>query len=136
MIRSDDVEDLVQESFVKAWKNFHQFQHGSSFRTWIYRIAMNTCYDYLKKKKPDYLSDVSEQVVGEDSLSDRDLIDRALLGLSPKMREVFILYYKFNYKLNEIASMLDCSEGTVKSRLYKAKEIFSKFVEQNGGYRE
>ena len=50
MVNSSDVDDLVQETFLKAWKCFKKFEAKSSFRTWVYRIAMNITYDYLKKK--------------------------------------------------------------------------------------
>lgn len=130
MVRSEIVNDLVQEAFYKAWKNYAGFKKNSSFRTWVYRIAMNVTYDYLRRKpQPDQYQE-EELFDNELSYEMRDLITKGLSELKPRQREVFILYYKLGHKQKEIAELLDISEGTVKSRLFHAKEKFILFFQQ------
>lgn len=136
MVRSDRIDDLVQETFLKAWKAFHQFERKSNFKTWIYRIAMNCTYDYLKKESKYVNSDESFEEGASDSNDLKDLISKALKELPLKQREVFVLYYKFEYKINDIADLLKIAPGTVKSRLSISKKIFKDYIEANGGRYE
>lgn len=132
MVRSDVVDDLVQETFVKAWKNFRKFEENSRFRTWIYRIAMNVTYDYLKKNSSNELKELTEVEIKGEDIALKDLIDKGLLQLTIEQREVFILFYKMNYKQSEIAELLKIPAGTVKSRLFHAREVFEKYLKENG----
>ena len=134
MIRSESVDDLVQETFIKAWKSFSTFENKSSFRTWIYRIAHNVACDYLRKtkNKPGYTENIDELQGKEEKYEIKDLIDRSLFLLDEKKREVFILYYKMEYNMSEVAALIEIPEGTVKSRLFKAREIVQKFLLENG----
>ena len=133
MIRSHQVDDLVQETYLKAWKNFNSFKNKSSFKTWVYRIAMNVTYDFLKKNKSDFnIDDCHLENANNVDVATEDLITKALLKLNEKQREVFVLFYKFGYTTNEIAKLVEVKEGTVKSRLYYAKEIFEDFVKEVG----
>lgn len=132
MVRSDVVDDLVQEVYLKAWKNFNKFEGRSSFKTWIYRIAKNITYDYLKKEQNQF-EELNEESLGhQDELDFPDLITKGLMKLTIKKREVFILYYKLGHTTNEIAELLEISEGTVKSRLHTARDEFIVFLEENG----
>lgn len=133
MIRSHHVDDLVQETYLKAWKSFSSFENKASFKTWIYRVAMNVTYDFLKKNQSDLNVD-DYQVEDENrvDIATEDLITKALLKLNEKQREVFVLFYKFGYTTAEIAKLVDVKEGTVKSRLHYAKETFEKFVKDVG----
>jgi RNA polymerase sigma-70 factor (ECF subfamily) len=77
MVKSSDVDDLVLETFLKAWRSFKHFEAKSSFKTWIYRIAMNTTYDYLKKSKvniPELHEELTES--RELSIEMSDLISK------------------------------------------------------------
>ena len=137
MVRSSDVEDLVQESYLKAWKSFRLFDQKSSFKTWIYRIAMNTTYDYLRKSKEVNSQETIDSSSGiSDDLSDKDLVTKSLMELSIKHREVFILFYKFDYKIDEIADTLSVPSGTVKSRLNKARDVFKNAIAIHGDGHE
>lgn len=137
MVRSSDVEDLVQESYLKAWKSFRSFDQRSSFKTWIYRIAMNTTYDYIRKSKEVHSQEVIDASSDtSDNLSDKDLITKSLLELTVKHREVFILFYKFDYKVDEIADMLSLPSGTVKSRLNKGRDVFKNAIVTHGDGHE
>ena len=133
MVRSEVVDDLVQETFIKAWRSYSEFGYKANFRTWIYRIAMNTTVDYLRKKK-EVLDNSEERhaSLSQDVVELKDLIDKGLKLLEIKIREPFILFYKFNYTALEISNLMEIPEGTVKSRLFKAKGIFQSYLEQNG----
>ena len=133
MIRSHHVDDLVQETYLKAWKSFKSFESKASFKTWIYRIAMNVTYDFLRKKTNDLNIDDYQLVdTSKDDLTNEDLISKALLKLNENQREVFILFYKFGYTTIEIAELIEIKEGTVKSSLHYAKESFVEFVKEDG----
>ena len=134
MIRSDDVDDLVQETFVKAWKSFSKFKSESSFKTWIHRIAINTVYDFSRKNARPVMAFQDESVVSDQST--KDLISKALLSMDFKYRELLVLSYKFEYTNKEIAELLDFKEGTVKSRLHSAKKEFSSFCKKEGAFNE
>lgn len=129
MIRSDEVDDLVQETFIKAWKSFEKFENRSNMRTWLHRIAMNTVYDHFRKcKKIPEL----ELVESNDKPEQKDLVTKALFGMDLNYREVLILNYKFGYSMEEIAEILQTKVGTVKSRLHTAKEKFKEYCEKEG----
>ena len=132
MIRNDSVDDLVQETFLKAYKSIEKFQNNSSFKTWIYRIAMNTVYDELRKNKTQKVEILIDKEHHDDNKGTKDLIDKAILDLSLDHREVFILFYKFGYSHEEIANMLKLKVGTIKSRIHYAKESFTHFLTKNG----
>jgi RNA polymerase sigma-70 factor (ECF subfamily) len=133
MVRSEVVDDIVQETFFKAWKARKSFKKDSNFKTWIYRIAMNSTYDNLNKMSRDNDYKSSLYIENETSINsdDKDLINKGLLALSVKHREVFILYYKMGYSLREISGLVGISEGTVKSRLHYAKDKFTVFIKTN-----
>lgn len=136
MVRNESVDDLVQETFYKAWRSFHKFRNGSSHRTWLYRIAMNSVYDYLRSNK-NYveLCDIelpdTNQSVSENAMLS-NIIDCGIRLMGPKHREVFMLYYHMGHSISEIAKLLKVSEGTVKSRLYYARDSFTHYLKANG----
>ena len=136
MIRNDNVDDLVQETFLKAYKSIESFKNESSFKTWIYRIAMNTVYDDLRKNKIRQVEVLIDKGYHDDHKGTKDLIDKAILNLSLDHREIFILFYKFGYSHEEIAKMLKLKVGTIKSRIHYAKESFTHFFIKNGANYE
>lgn len=133
MVNSNDIDDLVQETFLKAWKSFDKFEKKSSFRTWIYRIAMNVSYDYLKKNKEEIcqFSDDLEDFK-EANLEMTDLVSKGLMTLSLEQREAFTLHYQIGLTYLEAGELLDIPEGTVKSRVNSAKKVFINFLKENG----
>ena len=135
MVRSDDIDDLVQDTFVKAWSNLKNFNNESSFKTWIHRIGVNTAYDYLRKNKKPVLV-TSYKKAREEDLSEKDLITKALMSLEFKYRELLVLSYKFEYTNKEIADIVGLKEGTVKSRLHTAKKEFKSFCLKEGVHFE
>jgi RNA polymerase sigma factor (sigma-70 family) len=137
----EDAEDMVQDVFVKAYSSLKNFRGTSSFYTWIYRIAINRTINFLKKRKKKQalsLNDVDEGVerdpayvelsarespVRDASLSElQEKLNKALLTLSEKHRTVVVLHDIQGLPHDEIARMTGCSQGTVRSRLFYARQ--------------
>jgi len=141
----DAAEDLTQETFVKAWKNLKKFDQSKNFRTWLYTIAKNTAFDWLKKKKEipfstftdeegeSWLENVADGTDLPDEILERkniaEELDEILQKLSPHYRAILLLHYKEDFSLHEIAEILGEPYNTIKSRhrrgLRKLKEYFT-----------
>ena len=133
-----EAEDLTQEVFVKMWRNLKRFNRNKKFKTWIFTIAKNTCFDFLRKKKKIsilslekyfYLADFNplpNEVFEKEGLKKK--IQEVIKDLSFKTREVLNLYYNNGLTLKEIAEVLEEPINTVKSRhlraIVKLKNIF------------
>jgi RNA polymerase sigma-70 factor (ECF subfamily) len=137
-----DAWDLAQDSFVKAWKSIARFRGQSSFYTWIYRIVMNVTIDSLRKKQVrgatefddaiqlKEIDPASRTVPHADALPHENLenqeirgrIDAAIAELSPEHRAVILMKEIEGMQYHEIAESLDCSIGTVMSRLFYARK--------------
>lgn len=135
---SEDAKDIYQETFIRVFKSLSKFQRKSEFSTWLYRIATNVCLTHKEKKLRH--SEVPIDGDGEEGLhSDRAVsdhrtddrlhgneitrrIDAALMELSPQQRLVFTLRHYQDYKLKDIAVMMNCAEGTVKKYLFDATQ--------------
>ncbi len=138
-----DAWDLAQESFIKAWKSIKRFRGRSSFYTWIYRIVMNVTIDWLRKKQVKgagmefddalqlkEIDPASKTVPKADPLPHermerreiRAKIDKAIAQLSPEHRAVILMKEIEEMQYHEIAETLDCSIGTVMSRLFYARK--------------
>ena len=123
-------EDLLQEIFLKVFSHLDDVQKTDTFVGWVYRIALNTCYSYLRANKAKFQKTIS-LTGGESAIQDtcavfedqdaRKSLDRAIETLPHKLREVFLLHDVQGYKHNEIARMLGLSIGTSKSQLFKAR---------------
>ncbi|MFC1587000.1 sigma-70 family RNA polymerase sigma factor [Planctomycetota bacterium] len=141
---ADEADNLLQETFFKAYKALDQFKQESQFSTWLYRIAMNNCASYLRKlktvKHQKLLSLDTAWGGGEDSgklqMADKTItpyeelvgserqmvIQNAITELEPDLRRIVVLKDVENYSYEEIAEIIGCPMGTVKSRLFKARE--------------
>lgn len=124
-------EDAVQETFIRAYAKYHTFRGDCTEKTWLTRIAINICKDMMRKrsfaeKPPDEaLPDRADpSPTPEDEVLDRDR-SRALMEevtrLEPIYREVVLLFYYSGLKVQEIAQALNTREGTVKTRLMRAR---------------
>lgn len=137
----EDAEDLVQDVFVKAYRSLERFRGGSSFYTWIYRIAINHTINFLKKRRkvtaislndedqgierdPAYVElSARESPVRDAFLSElQEELNKALLALSEKHRTVVVLHDIQGIPHDEIARMTGVSQGTVRSRLFYARQ--------------
>ena len=118
---SDDAEDISQEVFISVYKNLKKFKGESSIYTWIYRIAINKTYDFLKKNKT--MLEINEEILSLEYNIDMDrdmILAEKLKKISMQEREFVILKDLYGYKLKEIAEMKDMNLSTVKSIYYKA----------------
>lgn len=137
----EDSSDLSQEAFIKAFQSIGRFQGKSSFFTWLYRIAVNTTLSHLKKNRHRRFlsyeniteetgsSEVFEALAAKTSTEKPTLIkelqhklNEALQTLSVKHRTVLVLFEIDNLSHQEIAGIMNCSVGTVRSRLHYAKK--------------
>ena len=130
VIDHEDTDDVLQDVFIKIWKNINNFREDSSLFTWIYRIATNESLNYLKKKKRRFmlpLVDIKSEL--EAKLDQSPLIDgdeiqirlqKALLQLPDKQRLVFNMKYFDDMKYDEIAEITGTSVGALKASYHHA----------------
>jgi len=132
----DDVDDIAQEVFVRAYRSIGSFRGDAEFSTWVYRIAVNTTIKLMKKIKSGQAGSIDDPAVGlsdalvssESQQPDRiverkarnEALRKAVDGLPEKHRTVVVLHYFENLACDEIAKVLGCSVGTVWSRLHYA----------------
>ncbi len=138
VISHDDTNDIVQDVFIKAWQALPKFRQDSSLYTWIYRIATNEALTFLKKKKRRNLMpmvDVSKQL--EETLEadayyrGNDMekkLQKAILALPEKQRVVFNMRYFDEMKYEDMAKVLDTSEGALKASYHHAVKKIEKSV--------
>lgn len=138
VIDHDDADDLVQESFLKAWRNIDSFREDAQFYTWLYRIATNECLNFLRKKKNRFflpLNDVTREL--ESKLDSRNLIEgdeiqfklqKALLKLPDKQRMVFNMKYFDDMKYEEISVITDTSIGALKASYHHAVKKIEEYL--------
>jgi len=136
--RHEDIEDIAQQVFVKAYFSLKRFDGRAAFSTWLYRITLNECWDLLRKKKVRpllYESDLSEEqaqrVAASESdgegpdirqrLEDRQRVERLLEGLEERDKLMLILKEVEGFSIEEIADVLDLNANTVKVRLFRAR---------------
>ena len=137
----EDANDLAQDSFIKAYSALKSFKGGSSFYTWLYRIAVNKTINFLKQRKnrthmslndldfnaendPDLVALVSDKNPRRDAgLNElQEKLNEALLKLSEPHRLVVVLHDVQGQSHEEIAKVMDCNIGTVRSRLFYARQ--------------
>lgn len=131
---ADDARDLLQEGFIKIFKNLSKYRGDGSFEGWIRRIFVNTSIEHFRKKV--YLQDVTE--TQERTLEDKewnvldDLAEKDIMKmihqLSPGYKAVFNMHVIEGYSHKEIADILGINEGTSKSQLARAKMVLKKMV--------
>lgn len=126
-----DAEDILQNVFIKIFKNVDKLEDKSAIKTWIYRITKNTIIDYYKKKKdvsvsPETLHFLEDEVIDVDNMNDdiSKCMSSMIFELPDKYQEVYELYEKKDMKHKEIAEELDISVSASKVRLKRAKEMF------------
>ncbi|MCD4812259.1 sigma-70 family RNA polymerase sigma factor [bacterium] len=145
---AEEAQDIAQEVFVRAYKNLSKFRHESSFYTWLYRIAVNIVYTQAKKAsrrrelydqafkdlrmKPGKMPETPEGLAQLEEL--KEMILRAIRQLDPRFRQVLILKEIEGHDVSEVAKMLKLPQGTVKSRLYRAREDLRHIIQSWKAY--
>ena len=146
--RSEDAQDITQETFVKVWRTLDRYKTGKSFKTWLFTIARNTAIDHLRKKRMPAFSEFNdaegknplietladtgdtpaERAVRQD---EERVLEEALITLSPVDREIMHLHYHQDMTFDAIGRMQNKPLDTVKSRhrraLQKMREYFEKW---------
>jgi len=138
VIDHDDADDIVQDVFVKIWKNLPGFRNDAQLYTWMYRIATNECITFLNKKKQKNnisLDDVDYELADTLSSSDQfsgDQIQRklqeAILTLPDKQRLVFNMKYFDDMKYEEMSDVLGTSVGALKASYHLAVKKIESFI--------
>jgi len=152
----EDAEDVVQEAFLKAYRNLDQFQGQSKFYTWLVRIAVNEALMRLRRRRPEKIVSIDEDIqTDEDAIPReiadwspnpeqlykqselREILDKTIQGLPPGFRTVFILRDVEGLSTEETAQALELSVPAVKSRLLRARlqlrERLTKYFKKRNG---
>jgi len=150
--RREDVEDIAQQVFVKAYFSLKRFDQRAAFSTWLYKITVNECWDLLRKKKVRpliYESDLSEEQARQfdgsekhenlgpdtsETLEMRQHVDRLLAGIDERDRMMLILKEVEGFAVEEIAQMLDLNANTVKVRLFRARRRIVSQARERGSH--
>ncbi|MFA5535810.1 MAG: sigma-70 family RNA polymerase sigma factor [Bacillota bacterium] len=146
----DDANDLAQEAFIRAFKGIENFRGDASFKTWLYHIVANVCRDELRRVKRQPTVSLNSPIMTEDGEINREqedwtfapeivyenkemqeLVQRLLNELIPEYRQVLILRELQGFTYDEIAVALDCSLGTVKSRISRGRKVLKDLIIEN-----
>lgn len=145
----DDVADITQDTFIKAYKALENFNFNYSFSSWLFKIASNTCIDFLRKKRFDTISiersgksdedDFYIEIPDSTLLPDitllaterNDAIRKAIESLPTKYREIIQLRYNEELEYEEIALRLNLPLGTVKAHLFRARKLLHYSLKKN-----
>ncbi len=139
VIDHDDADDLVQEVFIKVWKNLGNFREDSQLYTWLYRIATNECITFLNKKKLHQHVSLDDDSAGYliETLADSPYFDgnqiqqklqQALLTLPQKQRQVFNMKYFDELKYEEMSEILGTSVGALKASYHLAVKKIEQYL--------
>ena len=141
-----DARDLTQEAFIRVYRAWRSFQPGTSFLSWVYRIVTNLHRDELRRRKGRYQEEIPEDNAPQEFGGERPLavtpiedyvegqlsepLARALDMLSPDQRQVVVLADIEEYSYQEIADIMGCSIGTVRSRLHRARALLRRLLQK------
>ena len=146
--RDEDAREICQEAFLRAFRGLERFKGQARFSSWLYRIALNLCHDWLRRRRrggfvqpPEdaepgelgVVDPISETV--EDLIIRRDLgraVARAMALLPPEQRTVIVLKEYHGFTFREIAELAECPLSTVKTRLYQGLNVLRKQLERQG----
>ncbi|MEC5394635.1 RNA polymerase sigma factor [Bergeyella sp. RCAD1439] len=133
----DNAQDVLQDTFIKAYQNFHQFKQDSQLYTWLYRIATNEALQWLNKNKKMLKADgdaehYMQNLVASNASSDADeiqiLLQQAIQALPEKQRLVFTLRYYDELSYDELSKLLEMSVGTLKTNYHYAKSKIEDYI--------
>lgn len=139
VLNNHDAEDIVASAFLQAARHFDNFDPArAKFSTWVITIAHNTMISHWRKNRPtSMLEDVPENLVSQsatqESLADRDLVDRLLASLNETERQLVIMKYRESYRNVEIAEELNMNASTVSTKLANALAKMRVIVENEMG---
>ena len=140
IVDHDLAQDVLQDTFIKAYQNFHQFKQDSQLYTWLYRIATNESLQQLNKlkkmQKTDedaeyYLQNLVAENVESDAEEIQILLQKAIQTLPEKQKLVFTMRYYEDLPYEEISQILDMSVGTLKTNYHYAKQKVEDVLKAN-----
>lgn len=133
----DDVCDAIQNALMSAYKNISKLQNNQYFSTWIIRILINKCYDIAKdnQKRNNNVIDIADYNTDEgvrsyDTYNSDSIVENVLNQIDEELKTVTVLYYYNDYSVSEISRIIDIPEGTVKSRLSRARSKIYEIVKR------
>lgn len=151
----EDAAELTQEAFLNAWRGLGRFQGESSFSTWLYRLATNACIDFLRREKRRQNLSMTVSLDDEEEARQVELPDErytpeaeleraetrravaaGLEKLTPEHRQVLVMREINGLSYAEIGSVLGLEEGTVKSRIARARNALRKVLTERGNFFE
>ena len=140
VLTHDDADDVLQNTFLKAWKNLPTFQGKAKLSTWLYRIAINEALDFLRHQKTATLSSadadltVANRLMADDYFDgdkSQALLQEAIATLPDVKRTVFTLRYYDEMKYSEMSEILGTSEGSLKASYHIAVQKITDYVKRN-----
>lgn len=136
VLNQQDAEDIVSEAVLKGYSHLEDLKNAKKMKAWLFRILVNESKDYLKKRsRIDLVEDSSLfEDNGDDNENTYDLLE-FVCQLDYIYKEVVILYYFEDFNVKEIATILDISEGTIKSRLSRARAKLKEFLENDNKWK-
>jgi len=143
-----EAEDVVQDTFLRVYRNLERYNETMKFSTWIYRIATNLCIDRLRRRKPGFSLDAETEghdgldgysmLPGDDRTPEsetilsetKEIVRRAIDTLPAKYKSVMVLRYLEDMSLQEVGDVLDMPVTTVKTRVHRGREFLRKKLER------
>lgn len=137
MVGWEDAEDVLQQVYLQVFRTLGQFSSQSQFETWLYRVSVNESLQFLRKQRRRRLDSLESDVMDRRPDQERDfdhkeLMERALARLEPELRSLFLLREVENLSYAEIAEALQIPEGTVASRLSRARQLLKQYLVELG----
>ncbi|HSP86969.1 MAG TPA: sigma-70 family RNA polymerase sigma factor, partial [Ignavibacteriaceae bacterium] len=126
--RSEYVDDIAQDVFITVFKNLKHFRFESQFTTWLYRITVNKCKDHLRKMRirSVFVPVVNSEDRGYNQINDNidipEIVRKSISKLPEKLRTPLLLKDIEGFSYQEIADTIQCEVGTIKSRIFRARE--------------
>ena len=132
----DDTCDAIQETLISAYKNLNSLKNQKYFSTWIIRILINKCYDIIEKNRK--VVAINQKMEIENTgyyqfYASESILENVLNNIDSDLRTVTVLYYYDELSVSEIAETLNIPEGTVKSRLSRARNTIFEILKQKEG---
>lgn len=142
VLTHDNADDVLQETFIKAWTNIDTFQGKSKISTWLYRIAINEALDFLRRQKSqqptldiDDANGVANTLLADDYFDGDEaqaILQQAIATLPDVQRAVFTMKYYDNMKYSEMSKILGTSEGGLKASYHIAVTKIKEYLERKG----
>ena len=133
----EEAEDVVQETFIRVFNKIDTFKEKSGLYTWIYAIALNLSRDRMRMKQD--MLELNDEMIGNNDLEaqvemniDRELLRKGIFEMNSLYREVLVLFYFEELSIKEISNLLNEKEGTIKSKLFRGRNILKESLLKGG----